>query len=64
MAVAEALPADRAPRWRGMFMFGESRTLSAILLLAPAVLSDFRLALLDRFRAAVHKVADFSRIEG
>ena len=23
-----------------------------------------RLALLDRFRAAVHKVADFSRIEG
>ena len=25
---------------------------------------DFRLALLDRFRAAVHKVADFSRIEG
>lgn len=24
----------------------------------------FRLALLDRFRAAVHKVADFSRIEG
>jgi len=38
MAVAEALPAGRAPRWRGLFTFGESRTLSAILLLAPAVL--------------------------
>ena len=24
----------------------------------------YRLSLLDRFRAAVHKVADFSRIEG
>ena len=24
----------------------------------------YRLGLLDRFRAAVHKVADFSRIEG
>jgi len=38
MAVAEALPAGRAPRWRGLFTFGESRTLSAVLLLAPAVL--------------------------
>ena len=38
MAVAEALPAGRAPRWRGLFTFGESRSLSAVLLLAPAVL--------------------------
>ena len=39
MAVADAFPAGGARGgWRGLFAFGESRTLSAFLLLAPAVL--------------------------
>jgi putative spermidine/putrescine transport system permease protein len=39
MAVADAWPAGSARGgWRGLFAFGESRTLSAFLLLAPAVL--------------------------
>jgi len=39
MAVADAWPAGAARGgWRGLFAFGESRTLSAFLLLAPAVL--------------------------
>ena len=38
MAVAEALPEREVPGWRGLFAFGETRTLGAILLLAPAVL--------------------------
>jgi putative spermidine/putrescine transport system permease protein len=38
MSVAEALPAPAAHGWRGLFAFGNSRTLGAIMLLAPAVL--------------------------
>jgi putative spermidine/putrescine transport system permease protein len=38
MAIAEALPAPEAHGWRGLFAFGDSRTFSAIMLLAPAVL--------------------------
>jgi putative spermidine/putrescine transport system permease protein len=39
MAVAEALRANEAGgSWRGLFAFGDNRTLGAFLLLAPAVL--------------------------
>jgi putative spermidine/putrescine transport system permease protein len=38
MAVAEALPASATHGRRGLFAFGNSRTLGAIMLLAPAVL--------------------------